>query len=134
MRVLLMQDVAGSGPAELDGFELVRGTDPAGCDGVVCYLIDPHRRGVLATPGLRGVGTVSVGLDHIDLAAADRHGIPIANTPDVLTESTADLTFALMLAAARRLGEAERYLRGGRWRRGASTCCSAPMSTARRWP
>src|SRR4029078_7791392 len=71
---------------------------------------------VLATPGLRGLATVSVGLDHIDLAAADRLSVPIAYTPDVLTEATADLTFALILAAARRMGEAERYLRGGRWR------------------
>jgi glyoxylate reductase len=115
MRVLVMQEVAEAGLAELDGFELVRGSDPAGFDGVVCYLVDPIDEAFLATPGLRGLGTVSVGLDHIDLAAADRHGIPIANTPDVLTESTADLTFALLLAAARRLGEAERYLRAGRW-------------------
>jgi glyoxylate reductase len=115
MRVLVMQDVAEAGLAELDGHELVRGSDPAGFDGVVCYLVDPIDEAFLATPGLRGLGTVSVGLDHIDLVAADRYGIPIANTPDVLTESTADLTFALLLAAARRLGEAERYLRAGRW-------------------
>jgi glyoxylate reductase len=115
MRVLVMQDVAEAGLAELDGHELVRGSDPAGFDGVVCYLVDRIDEAFLATPGLRGLGTVSVGLDHIDLAAADRYGIPIANTPDVLTESTADLTFALLLAAARRLGEAERYLRAGRW-------------------
>ncbi len=115
MRVLVMQEVADAGLAELDGFELVRGSDPAGFDGVVCYLVDRIDEAFLATPGLRGLGTVSVGLDHIDLAAADHHGIPIANTPDVLTESTADLTFALLLAAARRLGEAERYLRDGRW-------------------
>ena len=115
MRVLVMQDVAEAGLAELDGHELVRGSDPAGFDGVVCYLVDRIDEAFLATPGLRGLGTVSVGLDHIDLAAADRYGIPIANTPDVLTESTADLTFALLLAAARRLGEAERYLRDGHW-------------------
>ena len=116
MRVLLMQDVSAAGVSELDGFELVRGFDPSGFDGVVCYLIDPIDERVLATPGLRGLATVSVGLDHIDLAAADRLNVPIAYTPDVLTEATADLTFALILAAARRLGEAERYLRGGRWR------------------
>ena len=115
MRVLIMQDVSPAGLAELEGFELVRGKDPAGCDGVVCYLIDRIDDAFLATPGLRGVATVSVGLDHIDLAAADRHGIPVAYTPDVLTEATADLTFALLLGAARRLGEGERYLREGRW-------------------
>ena len=115
MRVLIMQDVSQAGLAELDGFELVRGSDPAGCDGAVCYLIDRIDEAFLSTPGLRGLATVSVGLDHIDLAAAERIGIPIAYTPDVLTEATADLTFALILGAARRLGEGERYLREGRW-------------------
>jgi glyoxylate reductase len=115
MRVLIMQDVSPAGMAELEGLELVRGSDPAGCDGAVCYLIDRIDEPFLSTPGLRGLATVSVGLDHIDLAAAERIGIPIAYTPDVLTEATADLTFALILGAARRLGEGERYLRGGRW-------------------
>ncbi len=91
------------------------GKDPTGCDAAVCYLIDRIDEAFLATPGLRGLATVSVGLDHIDLAAAERYGIPISYTPDVLTEATADLTFALLLAAARRLKEAERYLRAGRW-------------------
>jgi glyoxylate reductase len=115
MRVLIMQEVSPAGLAELEGLELVRGRDPSGCDGVVCYLIDRIDDAFLATPGLRGLATVSVGLDHIDLAAAERHRIPIAYTPDVLTEATADLTFALLLGAARRLGESERYLRAGRW-------------------
>jgi glyoxylate reductase len=115
MRVLIMQEVSPAGLAELEGHALVRGSDPSGCDGVVCYLIDRIDEAFLATPGLRGLATVSVGLDHIDLAAAERHRIPIAYTPDVLTEATADLTFALLLGAARRLGESERYLRAGRW-------------------
>jgi glyoxylate reductase len=115
MRVLIMQEVSPAGLVELEGHELVRGSDPSGCDGVVCYLIDRIDETFLATPGLRGLATVSVGLDHIDLAAAERHRIPIAYTPDVLTEATADLTFALLLGSARRLGESERYLRAGRW-------------------
>ena len=115
MRVLIMQEVSPAGLVELEGHELVRGSDPSGCDGVVCYLIDRIDEAFLATPGLRGLATVSVGLDHIDLAAAERYRIPIAYTPDVLTEATADLTFALLLGAARRLGESERYLRAGRW-------------------
>jgi glyoxylate reductase len=115
LRVLVMQDVSEAGLSELRGHELVRGSDPAGCDAAVCYLVDRIDEAFLATPGLRALATVSVGLDHIDLDAADRHRIPIAYTPDVLTEATADLTFALLLAAARRLGEAERYLRAGRW-------------------
>ena len=115
MRVLIMQEVSRAGLDELDGLELVRGKDPAGCDGAVCYLIDRIDEAFLSTPGLRGLATVSVGLDHIDLAAAERLGIPISYTPDVLTEATADLTFALLLGAARRMGEGERYLRAGRW-------------------
>jgi glyoxylate reductase len=115
MRVLIMQEVSPAGLAELESHELVRGSDPSGCDGAVCYLIDRIDEPFLATPGLRGLATVSVGLDHIDLDAAVRHRIPIAYTPDVLTEATADLTFALLLGAARRLGESERYLRAGRW-------------------
>ena len=115
MRVLIMQEVSPAGLVELEGHELVRGSDPSGCDAAVCYLIDRIDEAFLATPGLRGLATVSVGLDHIDLAAAERHRIPIVYTPDVLTEATADLTFALLLGAARRLGESERYLRAGRW-------------------
>ena len=115
MRVLVMQDVSAAGLAELAGHELVHGSDPAGFDAAVCYLIDRIDEPFLQTTGLIALATVSVGLDHIDLATADRLGIPISYTPDVLTEATADLTFALILAAARRLGEAERYLRAGRW-------------------
>jgi lactate dehydrogenase-like 2-hydroxyacid dehydrogenase len=115
MRVLIMQDVSAAGLAELGDHELVRGSDPAGYDAAVCYLIDRIDEAFLSTPGLRALATVSVGLDHIDLDAAQRLGIPIAYTPDVLTEATADLTFALILGAARLMGEAERYLRAGRW-------------------
>jgi glyoxylate reductase len=117
MRILVMQDVAPEALAELDGHELVRGSDPTGMDAVVCYLVDRIDEPFLATPGLAAVATVSVGLDHIDLPAAAARGVAVVYTPDVLTEATADLTFALLLAAARRLGEAERYLRAGRWQR-----------------
>jgi glyoxylate reductase len=64
---------------------------------------------------------MSVGIDHIDLAAATSRGIPVGHTPGVLTETTADLSFALLLAAARRIPEAERFVRDGRW------------TSARRW-
>jgi glyoxylate reductase len=56
-----------------------------------------------------------VGVDHVDVAAASARRIPVGFTPGVLTETTADLAFALLLAAARRVGEAERWLRGGAW-------------------
>jgi glyoxylate reductase len=57
-----------------------------------------------------------VGVDHIDLAAATARGVPVGHTPGVLTETTADLTFALLLAAARRIPEADRCVRAGDWR------------------
>ncbi|GJG86450.1 D-glycerate dehydrogenase [Gemmatimonadetes bacterium T265] len=63
----------------------------------------------------RVVANVGVGVDHIDLDAARVAGVPVTNTPDVLTEDTADLALALLLMAARRLGEGERLVRAGRW-------------------
>jgi glyoxylate reductase len=65
---------------------------------------------------LRVVANYAVGYNNIDLEAATAHGVAAANTPDVLTESTADLAWAILMATARRLGEAERYLRDGQWR------------------
>ncbi|MEC8652893.1 MAG: D-glycerate dehydrogenase [Planctomycetota bacterium] len=87
-------------------------------DGVVCQLTDPMTRAVIeAAPNLKVISQVAVGHDNIDVRAATERGIVVTNTPGVLTEATADLTFALLLAAARRLPEAERYLRDGRWER-----------------
>ena len=68
-----------------------------------------------AAPKLRVVSNMAVGYDNIDVPACTRRGIPIGHTPGVLTETTADLAFALLLAAARRLSEAERYVRAGQW-------------------
>jgi len=68
-----------------------------------------------SAPRLRVVSNMAVGVDNIDLAACTRRGIPVGNTPDVLTEATADLTMALLLAAARRLPESSRDAREGRW-------------------
>ncbi len=66
-------------------------------------------------PRLVAVADYSVGFDNVDLAAATERGIPVGNTPGVLTEATADLTWALMLSAARRLPEAEKDVRTGTW-------------------
>lgn len=66
-------------------------------------------------PALAVVANVAVGYDNIDLAATRQRGVVVTNTPDVLTDATADLTWALMLAAARGVPEAERVLRAGRW-------------------
>ena len=65
--------------------------------------------------GLRAVANYAVGTDNVDLEAATGRGVPVGNTPDVLTETTADLAFALMLAAARRIVEAEAAVRAGEW-------------------
>lgn len=66
-------------------------------------------------PGLRVVGNWAVGYDNIDVAAARERGIRVGNTPDVLTETSADLAFGLMLAVARRIVEGDRFVRAGRW-------------------
>jgi len=68
-----------------------------------------------AGPGLRAIAGFGVGYDNIDVAACTRRGIPAGNTPDVLSDTTSELAWALMMAAARRITEAERYVRAGRW-------------------
>ncbi|MBN8745369.1 MAG: D-glycerate dehydrogenase [Thiomonas arsenitoxydans] len=70
-----------------------------------------------ACPQLLVVSTMTVGVDHIDLAACAERGVIVTHAPDVLTETTADFGFALLLAAARQVGEAERYLRAGQWKK-----------------
>ncbi len=66
--------------------------------------------------GVRALGTFSVGIEHIDVAAARARGITVVNTPGVLSQATAEFTMALLLAAARRIGAAERLVRAGGWR------------------
>ncbi len=86
-------------------------------DAVICPLTDRVDESVIAAANkLRLVANVAVGYDNIDLKAATAGGVMVTNTPGVLTESTADLTFALLMATARRLGEAERFLRQGAWK------------------
>jgi glyoxylate reductase len=95
--------------------ELVRRT--ANVDGIICLLTDRIDVALIAAaPSLRAICNVAVGYDNIDLAAATARRIPVGNTPGVLTETTADLAFALILATARRIVEAERFVRDGRWR------------------
>lgn len=85
---------------------------------MVCQLTDPVPATLLdRAPHLAIVANVAVGHDNIDVAAATARGILVTNTPGVLTESTADFTFALLLATARRVVEADRFVRDGRWQR-----------------
>jgi glyoxylate reductase len=87
-----------------------------GADGLVCHIITPVTDELLAgAPSLKVVANVAVGYNNVDLAAARRRGVVVTNTPDVLTETTADFAWALLMAAARRVVEADRYARSGRW-------------------
>ena len=89
----------------------------AGKHGLVCMFDDRIDDAVLAAGDrLRVVATVAVGFDNIDVAAAAARGIVVANTPDLVTGATAELTWALILSVTRRLGEGDRTIRGGGWR------------------
>jgi glyoxylate reductase len=96
--------------------ELLRAV--AGCDGVLTLLTDRVDDEFLdaAGPQLRVVSNYAVGFDNVDVPACTARGIPVGNTPGVLTETTADLAWALMMAAARRLPEGDRYVRAEKWK------------------
>jgi glyoxylate reductase len=86
-------------------------------DGLLCLLTDRIDAELLdRAPRLRVVSNLAVGYDNIDVPACTARGIRVGNTPGVLTETTADLAFALLMATARRIVEAERFLRDGKWK------------------
>ncbi|MET0512664.1 MAG: D-glycerate dehydrogenase [Thermoleophilaceae bacterium] len=86
-------------------------------EGLLTMLTDAVDAELIeAAPRLRAISNYAVGVDNVDLEAAGARGIPVGNTPGVLTDSTADLAVALMLAAARRLVDADAYVRRGEWR------------------
>jgi glyoxylate reductase len=130
-RVLLMHPVLDPAPALLeeaacevvpypDGGPLTEDAirevlEANGCQGVLSQVMDPIRETVLSTPGLQIVANVAVGFDNIDVPAATRHGVMATHTPGVLTDTTADFAFVLMMAAARRVAEGDRFLRAGRF-------------------
>ena len=89
-----------------------------GCDGVLTLLTDKVDDEFLdaAGPQLKVVSNYAVGFDNVDVPACTARGIPVGNTPGVLTDTTADLAWALLMAAARRLPEGDRYVRAGKWR------------------
>ncbi len=85
-------------------------------DGLVCQINDVVDDEVLGSaPRLQIVANVAVGYNNIDLAAARRRGIVVTNTPDVLTDTTADFAWALLMATARRVVEGDRFVRAGKW-------------------
>lgn len=86
-------------------------------DAILSILTDTVDREVMdAAPNLKVISNFAVGYDNIDVQAATERKIPVGNTPGVLTESSADLAFALLMTAARRIVEGERYIRAGKWR------------------
>jgi lactate dehydrogenase-like 2-hydroxyacid dehydrogenase len=89
-----------------------------GVDGLLCLLTDRIDTEVMdaAGSGLKVISNCAVGMDNLDVAAATSRGIPVCNTPGVLTDATADFTFALLIAAARRVVEGERQVRSGTWK------------------
>lgn len=101
-------------PVPLTAWEIAEHLGSA--QALICHLTDRVDERVLSHPGLRAVATVSAGMDHIDLDAAERHSVRVINTPDVLTEATADLTLALLLAVARRITESDALVRSGGFR------------------
>ena len=89
----------------------------ADCEGLLALLTDKIDAALLdACPKLKVISNFAVGYNNIEVAAATERGIAVGNTPDVLTEATADLAFALMLAAARRVVESHQYAVGGQWK------------------
>src|SRR5215475_4851041 len=88
-----------------------------GKDGLICHIISAIDDEALnAALVLKVVSNVAVGYNNIDVATARKRGVVITNTPDVLTETTADFAFTLLMAAARRVVEADRYVRAGHWK------------------
>ena len=86
-------------------------------EGLLSLLTDPVDADLIAAaPKLRAISNYAVGVDNVDLEAASARGIPVGNTPDVLTDSTADLAVALMMGIGRRLVEGDAYVRRGEWR------------------
>src|SRR5436189_85558 len=88
-----------------------------GRSGLICHIISTIDEEVLTSaPTLKVVANVAVGYNNIDVAAARRRGVIVTNTPDVLTETTADFAWTLLMATARRVVEADHYARSGRWK------------------
>jgi len=100
-------------PAREELMQRVRGVD-----GLLCLLTEKIDGELMdaAGPQLKVISSMSVGVDHIDVTAVTARGIPIGNTPGVLTDATADMAFALLFASARRVVEGEKYVRSGSWK------------------
>ncbi|HZQ01829.1 MAG TPA: D-glycerate dehydrogenase [Reyranella sp.] len=98
-----------------DGPALIKAS--AGCDGIMCAAGDPLNGETIAklAPSVKMIATFSVGYEHVDVAAAAKRGIKVSNTPDVLTDATADIAMLCLLGAARRAHEGTTMLRTHTW-------------------
>ena len=127
-RVLVMHPILDPGPSILaEAAEVVPYPQGApldeasirqaayGCVGIVSQLMDPIGETVLSTPGLKCVSNVAVGFNNIDVAAATAVKVMVTNTPGVLDDATADFAFALLMATARRIVEADHFTRSGQF-------------------
>ena len=95
--------------------EIIKGVK--GKDGLLCLLTDPIDKEVItAEPNLKMIASYAVGYDNIDIATATKQGIPVSNTPGVLTETTAELAWALLFSVARRIVEADTFTRTGKFK------------------
>src|ERR671920_1174693 len=127
-KVLITREIPEAGLNVLDAFDVTvlherpPGRDElleavGGASGVLSTATETMDGEAMDAAGeaLRVVANMAVGYDNVDVAAATERGVVVTNTPGVLDETTADVAFMLLLAAARRLGESERVLRAGRW-------------------
>jgi len=104
-------------PGELPPPPEVLSAETADVDALLSLLTDRIDAAIMAAaPRLRAISNMAIGYDNIDIEEASRRGILVTNTPGILTNTTADFAFALLLAAARRVVEADRYTRQGRWK------------------
>lgn len=118
----LMRDAFGAGSVDVFPHDRVISRDELftgakGADALLPTLADPVDTAIMDTAGpqLKIIANYAVGYNNIDVKAATERRIPVTNTPGVLTETTADLTWAILMDTARRISEGERYVRGGKW-------------------
>lgn len=117
--VASLKDRVHAIPGPLDATQLAPELEASlsQAEGLFCLLTIPVRKELLdRMPKLRAVSNMAVGVDNVDVGECTRRGIPVGNTPGVLTDATADLTMALLLSAARRLPEAVQGARAGLWK------------------
>ncbi len=95
--------------------EIIKGLQ--GKDGLLCLLTDPIDENVInSEPKLKMIANYAVGYDNVDIGAATERGIPVSNTPGVLTDTTAEMTWALLFSVARRIVESDKFTRSGRFK------------------